>query len=264
MSRKQSPNWLGVLAAAAAAGVVLWLLFGRSQSSTALATSAPRPALMQAQGQAQQQAQQAAAALQAARNAAQGAGTQAQAGVVQGTAEPVYVGPQPVDLAYEEYDDRAAINQSPLYVTRSNEYLSQANPELAAWDSSHLLPNAALSNCQDGNLTNGPSFNQLQVFSGNNLFEASISERYMLEQPTRKLISLADLRPLPAIATSSSTASFWNQSSLGIQDVSAGLTHYNSALCSHNNSPTTQISAPTHGAITALGGMPQQTSVGGQ
>lgn len=171
----------------------------------------------------------------------------------------MYYGPQPVDLAYEEYDQNDMSN-APLNTYRSNEYLSQANPELAAWDSSHLLPNATLSNCEDGMITDGPSFNQLSVFSGNKLFEASQAERYFLEQQPVKLISL-DIRPLPAIASSSLTAVPWYQSSLGIQDTLGGLTHVNQALCSYNSYPSHQPEVPVHGGTTSVPGMPAQSAV---
>lgn len=213
-----------------------------------------------AQGQAAAQAQAQSQA------SAQSGGSQSLASVVapdhgQGY-DSLYYGPQPSDLNFQEYDEADA-EGAPLYTMRSNEYLSQANPELSTWDSTHLLPNASLSNCEDGMITDGPSFNQLNVFSGNKLFEASQAERYFLEIQPRTLTSVGpELRPLPPIGSSSLTALPFYQSSLGIQDTMGGLTNYNQALCnSHVSYPSASPKVPVPGGTVPLQTAPISTAV---
>ena len=177
-------------------------------------------------GQQQQQQQQPQPALPLASVAAnpdQQHGFQGQHG---------YHGPRPVDYGLQEANTSGQYNEdyAPLYSMRSNEYLSQANPELAAWDSTHLLPNAALSRCEDGMITDGPGYDQLAIFNGNNLFDASIASRYFTENTPKSIVSTGDLRALPPIADSGLVMP-WNQSSCNVNDVLAGQQHYGSAFC---------------------------------
>jgi len=213
--------------------------------------------------QAQTMGAQGAGASQASMGASQASmGAGSRASVIDHGQMPEYFGPQASDLNYQEYDDSDAPG-APLYTQRANEYLSQANPELANWDSTHLLPNASLSNCEDGMITDGPSFNQLNVFSGNKLFEASQAERYFLEIQPRNITSVGpELRPLPPIGSSSLTALPFYQSSLSIQDTLGGLTNYNQALCnSHVAYPAHSATVPVPGGTVPLQNAPVATSV---
>lgn len=227
MSSKSSVsrNWPLILAATAATILVLWLIFGRSSKAPAPApvpVPAPAPASLGSAAQA---------AMAAFRDANPEAFGQALGQAFDQVAERN-------DPAPSEFDMDGEAQSAPVGVMRANEYLTTANPNMQAWNSAALMPNPAASSAFDG-----PSFDQLSVFSGRNLIDATIAERYFMEAPQRKVVSL-DSRPLPVIATSSPTVTFWNQSSLGVQDVIGGLNHYNSTYCSHNLNPNSPIVTP--------------------
>lgn len=129
-------------------------------------------------------------------------------------------GPQPIDA-----DSAQLVNDdgewAPVDTMSSNEALSMANPDNAQWFSGNLLPNAELQCNQDGMITDGPTYEELAIFTPK-LMEASVASRYFMDPPTVKRNCGGDiLRPLPLITASAGSREnlVWGISSIQQSDM---------------------------------------------
>jgi len=134
-------------------------------------------------------------------------------------------GPQPIEA---DYSSTANLRQAapddqwaPVDTMSSNDALSLANPDNAQWFSQNLLPNAELSCANDGMVTDGPTFEELAIFTPN-LLEASVASRFFQEPPQlRPRCGGFDIRPTPMVSASAGSRESltWGISSIQQSDV---------------------------------------------
>lgn len=133
-------------------------------------------------------------------------------------------GAQPIEADYgtganlrqDAPDDQWA----PVTTMSSNEALSLANPDNAQWFSQNLLPNAELNCSKDGMITDGPTFEELAIYTPR-LLEAAAASRFFMEPPQLRSRSGSDLRPTPMISASAGSRESipWGISSVQQSDV---------------------------------------------
>lgn len=134
-------------------------------------------------------------------------------------------GAQPIEADYSSgmfrRQDAPDDQWAPVDMMSSNDALSLANPDNAQWFSQNLLPNAELSCSNDGMVTEGPSFEELAIFTPR-LLEASVASRFFQEPPQlRSRCGGSDIRPTPLIPASAGSRESipWAISSLQMSDV---------------------------------------------
>jgi len=134
-------------------------------------------------------------------------------------------GAQPIEIDYSSgmfrRQDAPDDQWAPVDMMSSNDALSLANPDNAQWFSQNLLPNAELSCSNDGMVTEGPSFEELAIFTPR-LLEASVASRFFQEPPQlRSRCGGSDIRPTPLIPASAGSRESipWAISSLQMSDV---------------------------------------------
>jgi hypothetical protein len=140
---------------------------------------------------------------------------------VNGTAT---TGPQPVEIDYES--SFSARQPAPdeqwagINVMSSNDALSMANPDNAQWFSQNLLPNAELSCGNDGMITDGPTFEELSIFTPR-LLEAAQASRFFQEPPQLRGRNGSDIRPVPIPSASAGSRDnlTWGISSIQQSDI---------------------------------------------
>lgn len=109
---------------------------------------------------------------------------------------------------------------APINTMSSNDALSLANPDNAQWFSQNLLPNAELSCSNDGMVTDGPTFEELAIYTPR-LLEAAAASRFFMEPPQLKSRSGSDIRATPIISASAGSRDNipWGISSIQQSDV---------------------------------------------
>jgi hypothetical protein len=147
--------------------------------------------------------------------------------------------PQPVESDYAGGSgvgrQAAADDQwAPKEMMSQNDALAQANAENAQWFSANLLPNAELSCANDGMVTDGPTYEELAIFTPR-LIEASIASRYFMDPPVvRKPCAGSDvLRPRPLISASAGSREnlVWGISSVQQSDLALQNAGSQSVFC---------------------------------
>lgn len=133
-------------------------------------------------------------------------------------------GAQPIEADYSSgtnlRQDAPDDQWAPVSTMSANEALSLANPDNAQWFSQNLLPNAELNCSRDGMITDGPTFEELAIYTPR-LLEAAAASRFFMEPPQLRSRSGSDLRPTPMISASAGSRESipWGISSIQQSDV---------------------------------------------
>ena len=262
-SNRKLFGWIGigVLIALAVAGVIAWIEKDKkdknhSDSSNTVSIGAPvsaqqqaaaaqarAQAMAQAQAHAQAQAAMPARPISPDNNAyadrTPDLATEDLSNELYGVPNPAPYNPQPTETDYSSVaglgrqatpDDQWA----PKDMMTQNEALSQANAENAQWFSGNLLPNADLQCSQDGMVTDGPTYEELAIFTPR-LMEASIASRYFMDPPVvNKPCGGSDiLRPRPLISSSAGSREnlVWGISSIQQSDLALQNAAAQSVFC---------------------------------